>query len=239
MRTTLAIILLFLGIPIVWFFPIGTVCATIIWLFAWFLLDWKETSDSNKQFLFDKEYKDFQTLRLEKPLSSSTFKDSKKFYKNDDQFKSHDDWLSYHVKLLEESYSKSKNFFYNVDDMILPMQSKVNKLIKTPKIYTDICEYLNEKPIKELIEDWENEIKKNKNDEVKKLVKIQKEFDVIEDLIRSYHRQGFSRSDIIYKINYEYKNPDHLFMKQYNVKRINEEWIITHGYEKRSVKFYL
>jgi hypothetical protein len=209
----LAGLLTLIGIPLLFFFPIGTVIGVILNLCAVGLFKLSEGIDENQTHRSKVRYEKFDKLRMDDPIGRETLLQSKKMYSSHSSHRSHKDWLIDQVKYLEEGY------FGNTSNYV--KEDKAKEVLSTTQKYILVCEYVGRKAIPELIEDREKSLQKIADHNKEKHQKITDSIQLAKRTIEMGVNAGNERQLIIETVANELRT---MGLHQVSVVRAHGVW---------------
>ena len=211
----LAILLFIIGVPLLFFFPIGTIIGIILNLCAVGLFKLSEEIDENQTDRRNTKYDKFDKLRMQDPIGRETLLQSKKMYSSHSSHRSHKDWLIDQVKYLEEGY------FGNTSHYLKEREAK--ELLSTSQKYISVCEYVGRKAIPELIEDMEKRLQRITDHNKEKHQKITDSIQLAKRTIEMGVNAGNERQLIIDTVAYELRT---MGLHQVSVVRAHGVWYL-------------
>ena len=178
----------------------------------------------------------YQHAKWSKPLDKQTL-NAVKVMSEAGYAPNHKEFLKRQVSRLEANYSNS-----GMDNMHFPQIANINvddgdgidTLFDHPQKYKDVCKYIGQSPIQELLEDWRENIKRL-NDwyaelEERRLTaqKLDDEKIIeIKNTIKHLTKQKWERRDIISELKVRYQKETY-----FKVSRENGLWKVEVGYAK-------
>ena len=124
----------------------------------------KQWRISGKKELKKKQFENYYSLRIQDPVSEEIINLATSLR----EYNSHQKWLKEIVHVLEENYKKNNLDIFDENGLKLPEKhSEIIDVINKEGNYEKICEYLQRKPIEELLEDLNKNISNINNNNVK------------------------------------------------------------------------